>query len=209
MLPRVNAPGGDSRHRGADTADIIERIALQIFYEKGYHGASIRAISNGAEVGVATLFHHYPSKAAILERIMDEAAAKMRIGLEEATEGLTDPTERLVAALRTFVLAHCERQEESFVAQSEFRRLDPKAFEEIRGKRRQVQAIFDDIVADGIAADQFSTEHPKEVARAIVALGTAVATWYRPGEGMAPAEVAEIHVEMALRLLLAKVPTAG
>ena len=209
MLPRVKAAGGGSRHRGPDTADVIEQTALQVFYEKGYHGASIRAIANGAEVGVATLFHHFPSKAAILERIMDVAAEKMRIGLEQATDGLTDPSERLIAAVRAFVLAHCERQEESFVAQSEFRRLDPKAFEQIREKRRENQAVFNDIVDDGIAANQFSTEHPKEIARAIVALGTAVATWYQPGHGMAPAEIADIHIEMALSLLSAKVPTVG
>jgi AcrR family transcriptional regulator len=199
--------GRGSNHDRPDRADLIEQAALQVFYEKGYHGASIREIAKGAGIGVATLFHHFPSKAAILEHILDVAAEEMQSDLDRALAGLSDPTERLIAAVRTLALAHCERQRQSFVAQSEYRSLSPAAQKTTRRKRREIQRTVDDAVADGIAAGQFSSDHPKDVARAIVSLGTAVATWYHRGKGYTPEEVADIEVEMALSLLAARVPS--
>jgi AcrR family transcriptional regulator len=188
----------------AGTADTIEWAALEVFYEKGYHGASIRAIGAAANIGVATLFHHYPTKAAILDRILHRAVDHMQADLDDAIDGLTDPVERLAMAVRALVIAHCERQSQSFVAQSELRSVPDDAEAEIRRKRRRVQAVFDDSVEDGLAAGVFACEHPREVARAIVSMGTQVASWYHAGHGLTPAEVADIYVEMALRLVGAK-----
>jgi len=185
----------------AGTADAIENAALQMFYVKGYHGASIRSIARAANIGVATLFHHYPTKASILERILHRAVDAMQQNLDDAVDGVSDPVERLALAVRTLVLAHCERQSQSFVAQSELRSLEPPAAEEIRRKRRRVQSVFDDAIRNGIEAGVFSCTHPRENGRAIVSMGTMVATWYHPGRGLSPHEVGEIYVEMALRIV--------
>jgi AcrR family transcriptional regulator len=185
----------------AGTADVIEQSALRVFYAKGYHGASIRAIAADAGVGVATLFHHFPTKAAILDQILHRAVDHMQADLDEAIDGATDPRDRLERAVRALVVAHCERQSQSFVAQSELRSLEPQAAADIRRKRRRVQGVFDDAVADGLAACEFSCENPREIARAIVSMGTQVATWYHPGGRLSAAEVAEIHVDMAMRLV--------
>ena len=172
-----------------------------MFYEKGYHGASIREIAKGAGIGVATLFHHFPNKASILEQIINGAADAMRSDLDGALEGLIDPKARLTAAVRVLVIASCHRQRESFVAQSEFRSLTPEAFKTNREKRRGIQLIFTNAVDDGIASGQFVSDHPKDVARSLVLLGSAVAHWYEDGHGLTPDEIADIHVDMALSLV--------
>lgn len=183
------------------TSGAIEDAALEVFYTSGYHGASIRAIAKAAGVGIATLFHHYPSKAAILERVLHCAVDRMQEDLDAAVEGVIGPRERLECAVRALVVAHCERQSQSFVAQSELRSLEPAPEQEIRRKRRKVQAVFDDAIVEGLAAGAFDCDHPREVARAIVSMGTMVATWYRPAAGMTPDEVADLHVAMAMRLV--------
>ncbi len=186
------------------TAGAIEEAALQTFYEMGYHGASIRAIAKGAGVGVATLFHHYPTKAAILEQIVNGAADAMQDDLERGMEGIDDPTERLTAAVRTMVTASCIRQRESFVAQSEFRSLSPEAFTLNRQKRRQIQSLFYDTVEAGIAAGDFAAQHPTDLARSLVLLSSAVAFWYEADQAQLIPDVAERHVEMALNLVGAR-----
>jgi AcrR family transcriptional regulator len=182
------------------TARAIEDAALEAFYENGYHGASVRAIASSAGVGIATLFHHFPSKAAILVHILNQAVDAMQADLDAATAGLTDPVLRLSAAIRALVIAHCERKVWSFVAQSELRSVPPSADEAIRQKRRTVQRVFDDALLDGCATGQFDCEAPREAARAIVSMGTQVASWYRAGADLSPDEVAGIYVEMGLRL---------
>ncbi|MBS1675894.1 MAG: TetR family transcriptional regulator [Actinobacteria bacterium] len=190
-----------------DTADVIERTALSMFYEKGYHGTSIREIAGGAGISVPGLFHHYESKARIVERILHRAVDEMQRDIDEAlAEVGPAPRERLTAGFRALVLAHCERQMDSFVAQSELRSLEPAAEGEIRKKRRDVQHVFDAAVEEGAQSNEFHCDHPHEAARAIVALGTSVATWYRHGNGYTPDEVADIYVDMALRIAGADLP---
>jgi AcrR family transcriptional regulator len=186
------------------TAEEIERAALEVFYRKGYHGASIRLIASTANIGLATLFYHYSSKSVILEQILNRAADQMQSDLDAATEGARGPRDRLSRAVRALVIAHCERQSQSFVAQSELRSVTGPAEQEIRRKRRRVQAVFDRAVLDGVEAGQFTCEYPRESARAIVSMGTQVAVWYRAGRGMTPDEVADIYVDMALRLVGAR-----
>jgi AcrR family transcriptional regulator len=190
-----------------DTAELIERASLEAFYEKGYHGTSIREIARGSGIGVSTLFHHYESKARIVERILHRAVDEMQRDIDQAlSEVGPAPKERLAAGFRALVLAHCERQMDSFVAVSELRSLEPAAEHEIRIKRRAVQHVFDVAVEEGAQSGEFHCDHAHEAARAIVALGTSVATWYRHGDGYTPDEVADIYVDMALRIAGADLP---
>jgi AcrR family transcriptional regulator len=195
------AAAADTEKAAHETADLIEAAALAVFYAKGYHGASIRAIASKANVGLSTLFHHYPNKAAILERILHRAVDAMQDDIDAAVDGAEDPVERLSAAVRALVVAHCERQSQSFVAQSELRSLELPAEEEIRRKRRLVQAVYDDAVRDGVEAGLFTCPYPHEAARAIVSMGTMVATWYHAGRGLSPQKVSDIYVDMALRIV--------
>ena len=45
--------------------------ALRIFVEQGYHGTSVRQIAAGAGLSVPGLYHHFPSKQALLVGIMN------------------------------------------------------------------------------------------------------------------------------------------
>ena len=185
------------------TAAAILEAALQDFYERGYHGSSTRSIAKGAGIGVATLFHHFPSKDAILAEIVNGAADAMQADLDRELAGAAEPLPRLTTAARTMVVASCERQRESFVSQSEFRSLTADAFKLNRGKRRGIQQTFLDIVAAGVASGDFSCQYPVDVARSLVLLNSSVALWYEAGHGMTVEEMAAAHVDMSLDLVRA------
>lgn len=192
---------GAGRNGGSSKREEFEEAALQIFYERGYQGASIRAIVGRTGNAIATMFHYFPSKQSILEQIVNGAANRVQAEIDSALEGVEDPTERLAAATRAMVIVSCVRQREGFVAQSEFRSLSPPAFKVNREKRRRIQSTFADIIEAGIEAGQFSEEQPNGVARSLVLLFTAVANWYEAGHGLTPEQIADSHVEMAMRLV--------
>ena len=193
---RFAAANGSSSKREA-----IEEAALQTFYERGYQGASIRAIAGQAGTAVANIFHYFPSKQSILEEIVNGAANRMQAEIDQALGGLVDPVERLTAATATMVTASCVRQREVFVAQSEFRSLSPPAFMVNREKRRRIQSTFAELVAAGVREGRFDERQPNGIARSVVLLSSAVANWFEPGHGLTVEEVADSHVEMALRLV--------
>jgi AcrR family transcriptional regulator len=160
-----------------------ERIvlaALRCFVEKGYHGTTIRAIAARAEMSVPGLYHHFSSKSAILEQLID----RVMDDLYEATEGaLTaagpDPLARFDAVVCTHVRFHCERPAESFIGNSELRSLSPSARDRISAKRHHQQDLFDQVVREGVSADIFAVESPALSSRVLASMCTTVATWFR------------------------------
>jgi len=183
------------------TAGSIELAALEAFYEKGYHGASIRDIAGRAGIGLATLFHHFGTKSAILDRVMDRAVDQLYEELESQLQHVDSPRERLRTAMSILVLAHCERQMQSFVAQSEFRSLGPEQKEIVRRKRVLVYGFFIEAITSGVATGEFECDQPSEAAQAIVSMGTMVASWFRMGGPRTPAQVAATYADLALRML--------
>lgn len=183
------------------TADTTMQAALDLFYEVGYHGASIRAISQRAGVGIATLFHHHESKPALLSVIMHHAIDDLNRTLADALDGTADPDTQLATVVQVLVLRHCENVKLSFVAQSELRSLEPGDREAVVDKRQVFQRRVVSIIEQGVAVGAFDTDKPHEIARAIVSMAVMVATWYRPNGAYSPNDVAEQHVHMALRLV--------
>ncbi|MFE6734430.1 TetR family transcriptional regulator [Microbacterium sp. NPDC057650] len=70
-------PAAPSRRRGpyaksAATRAALLEAAVAAFGESGYNGASLRDIAARANVTQTGLLHHFPSKVALLEAVLDE-----------------------------------------------------------------------------------------------------------------------------------------
>jgi AcrR family transcriptional regulator len=193
-----------------DTAQVIADVAVELFHDRGYHGTSIRDIAREANVGIATLFHHHQSKLELLRRIMnagfDDLIADMNRAVAAAGD---DPTERLSAAVRTHVHRHCERLTESAIATSEMRSVEGPLRDELAAKGDRVHAFFASAIEDGVASGAFTCDTPRETARAVHAMCSAVTSWYQPDGPMSPDDVGELYVGMALRLVGARERTAA
>jgi AcrR family transcriptional regulator len=55
----------------AERREIIERAALEVFTERGYHGASIAAIARRAGVTPPVIYDHFESKLALHKRLLE------------------------------------------------------------------------------------------------------------------------------------------
>jgi AcrR family transcriptional regulator len=72
MRPAVLDPQKSERRR-----QIIE-AAKAVFADAGYHGASIHAIIERAEIARGTFYLYFESKAAVFDSILDEAMRELR-----------------------------------------------------------------------------------------------------------------------------------
>lgn len=98
MQQAVTKPAPDRRQEILDAA-------LDLFAQRGFHGSSVRQIARAVGVNEATLYHYYPSKAAILDAIIDlfiEAG-------HPADEVPPDPGLSLGVLLRRFAAVVLER----------------------------------------------------------------------------------------------------
>lgn len=183
-------------------ARILLTAAVDAMVEHGYHGTSVRDIAERAGMSPAALYHHFPSKQALLFTIMDRGMDELVRRSEEAYAAAPDdPAEKLRALVRVHVVRHAEHQKESFLGNSELRSLDEPGRSTILAKRDRQMYHFYRVVQEGVERGQFRTRFPTETARGIVTMCTAVATWYREAGPLPAEEVAHRYADIALAMV--------
>ncbi|QCQ92636.1 TetR/AcrR family transcriptional regulator [Rhodococcus sp. SGAir0479] len=189
---------GSWRHYGDSTLPGPLAAALELFAERGYEGASIREIAGRAGLSVPGLYHHYPSKQALLvgltRVVMAELLDRSRRALAEAGPG---PREQFDAVVESLLRFHMFRREQAFVASTELRSMEDPARAEYVGMRDEQQRMLDTIVEDGVRGGEFHTPYPLDASRAVTTMCVAVATWYRPDGTLDPDELVARNLVIA------------
>jgi len=195
--------GAKSRTRGGK--QVVLRSAIANFTERGYHGTSMRDVARDADVTVASIYHHYPSKQDILTEIMAETLSDVIAATRRALAGAGhSPTDQLRAIVRAWVEFHTTRQAEALIGASELRSLDSAGRKVVIALRDEQERLFRDVVERGTALGEFATPYPREAARAVINMGRSVASWYQAGRGITPQEMAERYAELALATVRAQ-----
>ena len=85
------------------TAELLQH-ATDVFFERGYEGASMRDLSRASGMSLAGLYHYFDSKERLLYLIQRHTFATILERLHERLEGETDAVTRL----RIFIRNHLE-----------------------------------------------------------------------------------------------------
>src|SRR5512135_1949147 len=93
--PRSN----DDRRFDRRLAEILEH-ATDVFYEKGYEGASMRDLSRASGMSLAGLYYYFESKEKLLYLIQRHTFSTIMGRLREKLEGEDDPEQRLHIFIR-------------------------------------------------------------------------------------------------------------
>ncbi len=177
----------------------IYESAVDLFWEKGYFGTSMRDLATAVGIQLSSLYHHNRSKQDLLIRIMERTMQDLTAAVREAVEAAEGVRDQVAAAVRAHVLFHGEHPHEAFVTDSEIRALEPENHERIIGLRDDHQAIFENLIAAGASTGIFDVPDVKIAAYAITTMCTSVATWFRPSGRLTIGAVADRYVEIALR----------
>lgn len=174
--------------------------ALNMFVEQGYHGTSVRQIAAGAGLSVPGLYHHFPSKQALLVGIMDASMDELLDRTRSAEDGAgPSPSDRFDAVVESLLLFHIHRRDAAFVCSTEIRSLDSANRTAYIAKRDEEQRLLDAIVAEGVESGVFDTPHPADASRAVTTMCVGLATWYRPDGPMTPGELVAVYLDIARR----------
>lgn len=85
--------------------------ALELMSERGAHGVSMRQLAAACELNVATLYHYFPSKAALLAAVLEDKRYLERLG--EAVPEIDEsapPTDRLADLVVWFLRGVVEEE---------------------------------------------------------------------------------------------------
>jgi AcrR family transcriptional regulator/DNA-binding XRE family transcriptional regulator len=175
--------------------------ALAAFLELGYSGATMRDIGRRAGLSVPGLYHHHASKQELLVVLLDLTMSDLLARSAGARGEGRDPVERFTLLVECLALFHTHRRELGFIGASEMRSLEPAARARVAAARTEQQRMVDDEVVRGCHDGSFATRSPREAARAVVTMCTALAQWFSPPGPASPEQIADQYVEFALDLV--------
>lgn len=197
-------PTDDSPSRQSSKSEQTRRRlldgAMAAFSELGFHGTSTRNIATAAGMSPSAVYMHYKSKEELLYRISKFGHETILIAVTEAAALSDDPIDQLRAATAEFARYHAEEHVTARVVNYEFAALEAEHRDEIVVLRRQIDAVFTDILARGIAANAFTTTRPRMAAVAITGSGIDIARWFRDDGAWTSTEVGEFYADAALRI---------
>jgi AcrR family transcriptional regulator len=163
------------------TIERIRSAAVDLMFERGFHGTSMREVAARVGIQMSSLYHHYPSKQSLLVDIMESTMNDL-IGLaKRVMDAETDPKSQLGAAIRMHVSYHAQRRKENFITDSEIRSLDEDARAKVVSLRDRYSAMFRKSLVAGQKAGTFRTADPSVVLAALFGTISSLPTWYKPG----------------------------
>lgn len=196
------------RLEGPSMREQILAAAVQLFAEYGYHAAPLRDIARIAGIQAASIYHHYPSKQALLIEIMETHMVHLNNGLEHILRTHTDPLQRLYQAIAHHIRLHTTYKSEFFIVDTELRSLEGESRPYILSLRDQYETLLQELLQDGIEKGIFRPTDVKIASYALIAMCTEVATWFRPDGRLSVQQVILIYHQFITQGLLLT-PTAA
>jgi AcrR family transcriptional regulator len=157
----------------------IQRAALRLFAERGFDATGIRDITQAARVNVSVVYHHFPSKEAILATLMESGLRRYNRMIEAALRLASLPEERLFALAAVHVMIHVHDRPLATIMDHELGVLQPEWRLRVLELRDTIDAQWNAVLHEGMASDVFDVANAKMARLALIRTCTSVVHWYR------------------------------
>ena len=131
-------------------------VARRFFSTKGYHGTTIRDISEASGILSGSLYAHINSKEDLLFEITDRGAEAFLGSLRPIVEGPGSPREKLRRGLTAHARVVADNLEGATVFFHEWKSLSKERREIIQRKRDEYESLWARIIDEGIEKGEFS-----------------------------------------------------
>ncbi len=184
------------------TRDDILDAAAQVFREKGFHGASMSAIADAVNLQKASLYHHVTSKQEILLALLDRALVMLIDYIGEIASQPVPADEKLRLMIRGYLKSLAENPDLTSVLLFEHRSLDKKSHARHVPQRDAFEAIWRDVLNEGVRTKVFDLKDTGLAARALMGVMNWTLTWYHPEGGKSIEQIADEYSDFMLKGML-------
>lgn len=184
------------------TRDDILDAAAQVFRQKGFHGASMSDIAGAVNLQKASLYHHVASKQEILLALLDRALGMLTELIAGVAAQDIPADQRLRQMIRAYLSALAENADLAAVLLFEHRSLDKKTHARHVPHRDTFEALWRDVVNEGVRANIFDCADPGLAVRALMGVMNWTITWYHPDGDKSIEQIADGYADMLFHGLL-------
>jgi TetR/AcrR family transcriptional regulator, cholesterol catabolism regulator len=183
--PRLKKQTAKAAPERVGSATQILQVAAKLMRQKGYEATTIRDIAKEVGIKAASIYHHFPSKDDIVQRVVIEGTRVVCEAVAEALAALplkSSPRQRLETAIRAHLLSALEHSDFTSASIRVFAFLPPTVREQCRLERRKYEDIWRTIMAD-LSEDGIipSSVSPHSVRLLLLGALNWAGEWYRPG----------------------------
>jgi AcrR family transcriptional regulator len=171
-------------------------IAARLFAERGYTFTTVRDIADAAGILSGSLYHHFDSKEAMVDELLDTFQTDLwkKYGEIEASD--LSPRAKLEAVVRASFDAIDNHHSEVAIFQNDAAYLvtiDRFAYLEERNER--FRRLWTGLLEDAVAAGELRSDLDVELVYRFLRDTVWVAVrWYRPGGELSPSDVADQYL---------------
>ena len=182
--------------------DILD-AAAQVIRKKGFNGASMADIASAVNLQKASLYHHVASKQEILLALLDRAIDMLTARIAPLATQSVPADEKLRGMIHIYLKLMAENADLSSVLLFEHRSLEPKQHARHIPNRDRFEALWRDVLFEGVKSGVFQCSDPGLTVRALLGVLNWTLTWYRPKGDLSIEQIADQYVELLYQGLLA------
>lgn len=186
------------------TRDDILDAAAQVFRQKGFHGASMADIAEAVNLQKASLYHHVTSKQEILLALLDRAIDMLTEHIAPLASQSAPADQKLRQMIHAYLKLLAENVDLASVLLFEYRSLEPKQLSRHIPNRDRFEALWRDVVLEGVKKKRFQCQHPGLAVRAMLGAMNWMLTWYRIDGALSIEEIADQLADLQFKGLSAK-----
>lgn len=210
--PEASPPPAGWRDFAALDLDPVLTSAVEVFNETGYHGATMRVIATGADISIAGMYHHYPSKQRLLVALVELALQDLRWRITAAAGDAAGTVQEFANMVEAMALFHTERAELAHIVLSEMRSLEEPDRSRLTGLQGEIREALDSTASRAVEQGRFAVRDLPTTIRAITTMCLALPYWF-PGDGSpgapGPAGLARRYADLALDMMRVVPDQAG
>lgn len=176
----------------------ILSVSARLFCEKGYMATTMDDIAAELYITKPALYYYIRTKHDLLYEICESAINRLMEGVKEIDDARGTPEERLRALVTLHVNMFSKHGDIINVYLADEGELPTEKREYIRGRSREYEAIYREIIREGIEERDFRDLDVKMVVRAISGMCNWPSNWYTPEGKMTADEIAEVFIDLIL-----------
>ena len=167
-----------SSRREARIDEIVD-IAAALFARNGYTGTGVSGLCEAVSLGRGALYYYIGSKEGVLARIHDRVADIILPRGHEILALDVPADEKLRLFGETTIGAIVDYPDHCWVFMHEWRALTGEAAVTFRRKRREYEAMIEQVLADGVNEGRFRIEDPRLAVLAWFGIHNYTYQWFR------------------------------
>jgi len=208
-VPAANVP--ESRPNSATVApndgtagqsrrDELLAIAAGMFAERGFKNTTVRDIADAAGILSGSLYHHFDSKEAMVDELLDTFQTALWKRYDDITASDLTAKGKLTAIVRASFDAIDHHHSEVAIFQNDAAYLTTfERFGYLNERNLKFRTLWLGLLEQGVAAGELRSDLDVELVYRFLRDTVWVAVrWYRPGGSLTPADVADQYLTILL-----------